>query len=340
MGVDYDYKETKPQMQVVIDYDRAADLGVNVSTIGRTLETMLGSRQVTTYVDEGQEYYIILEGERESQRTPNDIQNIYVRSDRSGELVPLSNLVQLVEFADSIQLNRYNRVRAITIEANLADGYSLGDALNYLENMVAQHLPEHVITDYKGQSRDFKSTGGSLMFIFALGILVVFLVLAAQFESWIHPFIIMLTVPLAMTGALFGLYLTGQSLNIYSQIGLIMLVGLSAKNGILIVEFANQLRDQGREFHQALIEAADTRFRPIVMTGITTAAGAIPLLLSSGAGSETRYVIGVVILFGVVAGTLFTLFIVPAAYDMVGRKTGSPKAVTLQLEKELAEKPE
>lgn len=340
VGVDYDYKETKPQMQVVIDYDRAADLGVSVSTIGRTLETMLGSRQVTTYVDEGQEYYIILEGERESQRTPSDIQNIYVRSDRSGELVPLSNLVQLVEFADSIQLNRYNRVRAITIEANLADGYSLGDALDHLENLVQQHLPEHVITDYKGQSRDFKSTGGSLLFIFALGVLVVFLVLAAQFESWIHPFIIMLTVPLAMTGALFGLYLTGQSLNIYSQIGLIMLVGLSAKNGILIVEFANQLRDQGREFHQALIEAADTRFRPIVMTGITTAAGAIPLLLSSGAGSETRYVIGVVILFGVVAGTLFTLFIVPAAYDMVGRKTGSPKAVTLQLVKELAEKPE
>lgn len=340
VGVDYDYKETKPQMQVVIDYDRAADLGVSVSTIGRTLETMLGSRQVTTYVDEGQEYYIILEGERESQRTPSDIQNIYVRSDRSGELIPLSNLVQLVEFADSINLNRYNRVRAITIEANLADGYSLGDALSHLDRLVQQHLPEQVITDYKGQSRDFKSTGDSLLFIFALGVLVVFLVLAAQFESWIHPFIIMLTVPLAMTGALFGLYITGQSLNIYSQIGLIMLVGLSAKNGILIVEFANQLRDQGRESHQALIEAADTRFRPIVMTGITTAAGAIPLLLSSGAGSETRYVIGVVILFGVVAGTLFTLFIVPAAYDMVGRKTGSPKAVTLQLEKELAEKPE
>lgn len=340
VGVDYDYKETKPQMQVVIDYDRAADLGVNVSTIGRTLETMLGSRQVTTYVDEGQEYYIILEGERESQRTPSDIENIYVRSDRSGELIPLSNLVQLAEFADSVNLNRYNRVRAITIEANLADGYSLGDALNHLDSLVAQHLPEHVITDYKGQSRDYKSTGGSMLFIFALGILVVFLVLAAQFESWIHPFIIMLTVPLAMTGALFGLYITGQSLNIYSQIGLIMLVGLSAKNGILIVEFANQLRDQGREFHDALIEAADTRFRPIVMTGITTAAGAIPLMLSSGAGSETRYVIGVVILFGVIAATLFTLFIVPAAYDMVGRKTGSPKAVTLQLEKELAEKPE
>ncbi|MCW9047520.1 MAG: efflux RND transporter permease subunit, partial [Gammaproteobacteria bacterium] len=336
-GLDWDYKETKPQMQVVIDYDRAADLGVTVSNIGRTLETMLGSRRVTTYIDEGQEYYILLEGERSEQRTPSDIQNIYVRSERTGQLIPLSNLVQLEEFADSIKLNRYNRVRSITLEANLADGYSLGEALIHLENLVDEYLPGQVIIDYKGQSRDYKFAGESLLFIFMLGIMVVFLVLAAQFESWIHPFIIMLTVPLAMTGALLGLYITGQTLNLYSQIGLIMLVGLSAKNGILIVEFANQLRDQGRDFQEALIEAADTRFRPIVMTGITTAAGSVPLLISSGAGTETRYVIGVVILFGVIAGTLFTLFIVPAAYDLFGRHTSSPKAVTQQLEKELKE---
>ena len=339
-GLDWDYKETKPQMQVVIDYDRAADLGVTVSNIGRTLETMLGSRRVTTYIDEGQEYYILLEGERQSQRTPDDIQNIYVRSERSGELIPLSSLVQLVEFADSIKLNRYNRLRAITLEANLAEGYSLGEALTYLEDLVENYLPGEVIIDYKGQSRDYKFAGESLLFIFSLGVLVVFLVLAAQFESWIHPFIIMLTVPLAMTGALLGLYLTGQTLNLYSQIGLIMLVGLSAKNGILIVEFANQLRDQGREFHQALIEAADTRFRPIIMTGITTAAGSIPLLISTGAGTETRFVIGVVILSGVIAGTLFTLFIVPAAYDLAGKYSASPKAAAQQLEKELAQQQE
>ena len=337
IGLDWDYKETKPQMQVVIDYDRAADLGVTVSNIGRTLETMLGSRQVTTYIDEGQEYNILLEGERDAQRTPTDIQNIYVRSERTGKLIPLSNLVQLEEFADSTTLNRYNRVRSITLEANLADGYSLGEALSHLEGLVEEHLPSKVIIDYKGQSRDYKFTGESLLFIFMLGIMVVFLVLAAQFESWIHPFIIMLTVPLAMTGALFGMYLTGQTLNLYSQIGLIMLVGLSAKNGILIVEFANQLRDQGREFHQALIEASDTRFRPIIMTGITTAAGSVPLLISTGPGTETRYVIGVVILFGVIASTLFTLFIVPVAYDLVGRRTSSPKAVSQQLEKELEE---
>lgn len=337
IGLDWDYKETKPQMQVVIDYDRAADLGVTLSNIGRTLETMLGSRQVTTYIDEGQEYDILLEGERDAQRTPTDIQNIYVRSERTDELIPLSNLVQLEEFADSTTLNRYNRVRSITLEANLADGYSLGEALSYLEGLVDEHLPSNAIIDYKGQSRDYKFAGESLLFIFMLGIMVVFLVLAAQFESWVHPLIIMLTVPLAMTGALFGMYLTGQTLNLYSQIGLIMLVGLSAKNGILIVEFANQLRDQGREFHHALVEAADTRFRPIIMTGITTAAGSVPLLISTGPGTETRYVIGVVTLFGVIASTLFTLFIVPVAYDLVGRHTSSPKAVSQRLEKELEE---
>jgi multidrug efflux pump len=336
-GIDWDYKETKPQLQVVIDYDRAADLGVSVSNIGRTLETMLGSRRVTTYIDDGQEYYIVLEGERAAQRTPTDIRNIYVRSERTNKLIPLSNLVRLDEFADSITLNRYNKVRAITIEANLEEGYSLGEALAHLEGLVQQHLPGQVIIDYKGQSRDYKFAGESLLFIFALGVMVVFLVLAAQFESWIHPLVIMLTVPLAMTGALLGLYLTGQTLNLYSQIGLIMLVGLSAKNGILIVEFANQLRDQGYAFREALIEAADVRLRPIVMTGITTAAGSIPLLISTGAGTETRFVIGVVILFGVIAGTFFTLFVVPAAYDLLGKYTGSPRAVSQQLEKEVSE---
>jgi len=336
VGLDWDYKETKPQLQVNINYDRAAELGVTVSNIGRTLETMLGSRQVTTYIEDGQEYDVLLEGERKAQRSPTDIENIYVRSERSGELVPLSNVVELVEFADSIKLNRYNRVRSITLEANLAEGYSLGEALEHMEGLVKDYLPGEAIIDYKGQSRDYKFSSESLVFIFMLGLVVVFLVLAAQFESWIHPFIIMLTVPFAMTGALLGLYFTDQTLNIYSQIGLIMLVGLSAKNGILIVEFANQLRDTGKEVHEALIEAADTRFRPIIMTGITTAAGSVPLIISSGAGTETRLVIGIVILSGVIVGTLFTLFIVPAAYDLVGKYTDSPKAVARRLEQELA----
>ena len=337
IGIDWDYKETKPQLQVLIDYDRAADLGVTVGEIGRTLESLLGSRVVTTYIEDGEEYDVIIEGERGDQRTPTDLTHLYVRSLRGGELIPLANLVTLEEIADSTKLNRYNRLRAITIQANLKDGLALGDALAYLDGLVAQHLPGKVVVDYKGQSRDFRSTGGSILFVLILGTVVVFLVLAAQFESWVHPLVIMLTVPLAMAGALLGLYLSGYSLNLYSQIGLIMLVGLAAKNGILIVEFANQLRDAGHEFHTALLEAAEVRFRPIVMTGITTAAGSLPLLLSSGAGAETRAVIGTVILYGVLAATLFTLFIVPVAYDLMASRSGSPQQRRRRLDRELGE---
>jgi multidrug efflux pump len=334
VGVDYDYKETKPQLGVQIDYDRAADLGVTVGSIGRTLETLLGSRRVTTYLDAGEEYDVILEAERDQQRSLTDLQNIYVRSERSGELIPLSNLVRLEEFADSNSLNRYNRVRAITIEANLADGYTQGEALAHLEALAREHLPDTAVIDYKGQSRDFKETGGSMVFVFALGLVVVFLVLAAQFESFVHPFVIMLSVPLAMAGALLGLYLVGGTLNLYTQIGLIMLVGLAAKNGILIVEFTNQLRDQGREFEAAVREAARVRFRPIVMTGITTVAGSVPLILSSGAGAETRVAIGVVVFSGVIAATLFTLYVVPVVYSLVARGTGSPGDVARRLDAE------
>ncbi len=335
VGLDWDYKETKPQLRVNIDYDRAAELGVTITSIGRTLETLLGSRRVTTYIDNGEEYDVILEGERDAQRTPTSMENIYVRSARSGKLIPLSNLVTLDEFADSVKLNRYNRVRSITLEANLADGVSLGKALDDINRLVREYLPPDVIVDYKGQSRDYQFSGASIVFTFALGIVVVFLVLAAQFESWIHPLVIMLTVPLAMAGALLSLYLTGQTLNIYSQIGLIMLVGLSAKNGILIVEFANQLRDAGRPFREALLEASAIRLRPIVMTGLTTAAGSLPLLLSSGAGTETRTVIGTVIMAGSLSATFFTLFVVPVAYDLLARHTGSPQRVQRQLETEL-----
>lgn len=333
-GIDWDYKETKPQIQVNIDYDRSAELGVTISNIGRTLETMLGSRRVTTYINEGEEYDVIIEGEREAHRTPMDLQNIYVRSSRSGDLIPLSNLVTLEEFADSNELNRYNRVRAITLEANLAEGLVLGDALTYMEDLAQEHLPGKVIIDYKGQSLDYKKSGQSIVFVFLLGILVVFLVLAAQFESYIDPFVIMLTVPLAMAGGLLGLYFTGSTLNLYSQIGLVMLIGLAAKNGILIVEFANQLREQRLSFYHALLKASEIRLRPIVMTGITTAAGTIPLIISTGAGAETRMVIGVVVLAGVLSATLFTLFIVPVAYGVLSRRTGLPGSVARRLQKE------
>jgi multidrug efflux pump len=338
-AIGWDYNETKPQIGITIDYDRAADLGVTVDSIGRTLETMLASRRVTTYIDQGEEYDVILEGERELQRTRTDLENIYVRSRQSGALVPLASLVQLDEFADAQRLNRFDRVRAITIDANLASGLSLGDALDYLDALAREHLPESVVISYKGQSRDFRSSSESMLFVFLLGFVVVFLVLAALFESWIHPLVIILTVPFAMAGALAGLYAFGLTLNIFSQIALIMLVGLSAKNGILIVEFTNQLRDAGRPFREALLEAAELRLRPIVMTGLTTAAGALPLILSSGAGAETRLVVGVVIICGTLAATFFTLYMVPVAYALIARRTGSPQRVSRQLEAELERQP-
>ncbi|XKH59304.1 efflux RND transporter permease subunit [Halomonas sediminis] len=334
-GLDSDYEENQPQLRVDIDYNRAASLGVTVSEIGRTLETLLGGRTVTRYVDDGEEYDVILEGEPNARPSPRSLDSLQVRSQRSGELIPLASLVTLTDFAGPSTLNRFNRLRAITIEADLADGYPLGEALAYLDASVAQVLPAEVQTDVKGASRDYLEASGATGFLLGLGILVVFLVLAAQFESFIHPLVIMFTVPLAIFGALLGLYVTGQSLNIYSQVGLVMLVGLAAKNGILIVEFANQLRDEGLAFQEALIQAAVTRLRPIVMTAVTTMAGAVPLIISSGAGAETRLVIGTVIIAGVGAATLFTLFVVPVAYDLLARHSGSPGAVKRQLDEEM-----
>ena len=335
-GLESGFKETRPQIDFNIDYDAAADLGVRVNEIGRTLQTMLSGRNVTTFIENGEEYDVILEGERSQQKNFTDVENIYVRSQRSGELIPLSNFISVREYGAADNLSRYNRIRSITLEANLAEGYSLGEALEHLEMLVDEHLPDYAITDYKGQSRDFMESGSSILFVFVLGLIVVFLVLAAQFESYVHPWVIMLTVPLAMGGGLFGLWLMGGSINIYSQIGLIILIGLATKNGILIVEFANQLRDLNYNFTRATMTAAKVRFRPIVMTGLTTIAGSIPLLLASGAGAETRIVIGTVILFGVIAATLFTLYALPVAYSLLARNTGSPLMVSKRLEQESA----
>jgi multidrug efflux pump len=324
---------------VQIDYDRASDLGVSVADIGRTLETLMGSRRVTTYIEAGEEYDVILEGEREAQRTPTAMENMYVRSARTGELIPISNLVRLEELADSNRLNRFNRVRALTLEANLADGYALGEAITYMENLVREKLPEGVVVDYKGQSRDLQQSSNSMIFVMLLGTAVVFLALAAQFESFRHPLIIMLTVPLAIAGGLIGLWLTDNSINIYSQIGLVMLVGLAAKNGILIVEFTNQLRDEGREFMDALITACEVRLRPIIMTTLTTAAGCLPLIFGSGPGAETRAVIGIVVFSGVIAAAAFTLFVIPVAYRLIARGSGSTLETSRRLDQQLAEQP-
>lgn len=330
--VDHDYKETVPQILVDINTERAADLGLSVGVVGRALEAMLGGRRVTTFLDRGKEYDVILEGADDDFTKPGNITNVYVRSASSKQLIPLDNLVTLREEATSSTLNRYNRLRAITISANLAPGYSLGEALEYLENIVRTDIKDVGGIDYKGESLMFKNSGESTVLIFVLALVITYLVLAAQFESFVHPFVIMLTVPLGLAGALGGLYLAGMTLNIYSQIGLVMIIGLVAKNGILIVEFANQLRDAGVEFMDAIQQASVQRLRPITMTAFTTVMSAIPLIITQGPGSESRMVIGMVIFAGVAFATLLTIYVVPAAYVLLARNTGSPKQIEQQIE--------
>jgi multidrug efflux pump len=330
------YRPTQPQLRVEVDRDRAADLGVSVSAVGRTLETMLGSARVTTYEDRGEEYEVVLQAEEDQRASPTDLENLYVRSDRTGELIPLSNLVRLREQADAGKLRRFNRLPAATIEASLAPGVSLGEGLFALERVARKILPGDAHFDYDGDSLEFVESSTAAYFTFALALLIVFLVLAAQFESFVHPIVIMLTVPLAVSGALAGLYLanvgtdtlgwweTRGSLNIYSQIGMTILIGLAAKNGILLVEFANQLRGRGVAFDEAVREAARSRLRPILMTGISTALGALPLVLGSGPGSGGRRAIGIVVFSGVMTATLLTLFVVPVAYTLLARHTKLP----------------
>lgn len=337
-AADSDYKETRPQMRVEIDRVRAADLGVSVTEIGRTLETMMGSRRVTTFVDNGEEYDVILQAERTVRATPADLSAIQVRGS-GGELVPLSNLVKIAELAEAGSLNRFNRQRAITISAGLAPGYRLGDAIVWAEQVVREELPETAQVDWKGESREFQRAGGAVLLTFALALLVVYLVLAAQFESFIHPLVIMLTVPLGVLGALLGLWLWGSTLNLFSQIGIVMLVGLAAKNGILIVEFANQLRDEGRAVRDAILESCQVRLRPILMTSVATVVGAIPLVVAGGPGSASRVTIGIVVIFGVTFSTLLSLFVVPAFYRLLAPYTRSPEAVKHALEKLEAQTP-
>ena len=332
-NLDSDYKERKPKIDVSIDRDRAADLGVSLANVGRTLETILGSRVVTTFVDRGEEYRVILQGADERRQTPSDLETIYVRSETSGQLIPLSNLVTLTEAAGPVDLRRFDRMRSISISGSINPGYSLGEALAALERIVEENLPDSVRLNYNGESRDFKNTGNAIYLTFLLALVIAYLVLAAQFESFKHPFIIMTTVPLAITGALLGLWIFGSTINIYSQIGAIMLIGLAAKNGILIVEFANQLRDRGVEFHDALIQSATTRLRPVLMTSMCTAFGAVPLLMATGAGALSRQSIGAVVFFGVTCAVLLTLVVVPTVYSVIARNTHSPEYVARLIDK-------
>ena len=334
MGVDHDYKDTRPQIKVAIDRNRAADLGISQQEIASTLDTMLGSRRVGTFVKDGEEYDVVLQAERDERKTSTDATGLFLRpsgglgqgGQGQGALVPLASVVSLSERAEASNLNRFNRLRALTISARIAPGATLGPALDAVEAAAKRVLPPQARFDYKGDSRELKRSGSAVFLTFALALLVVYLVLAGQFESFIHPAVIMLTVPLALAGAMIGLYLLGSSLNLYSQIGMVMLVGLAAKNGILIVEFANQLRDSGLSVIEATIEAAVVRMRPILMTSVATVAGALPLVFAHGAGAQSRYTIGIVIVFGVTTSTVLSLFVVPTLYAKVAGWTRSPGA--------------
>jgi multidrug efflux pump len=315
VNVDSDLKLNKPQLSVNIDRDRAAALGVQVDTIGRTLETLLGGRQVTRFKREGKQYDVIVQLEDKDRRQPTDLTSIYVRG--ATGLVQLSNLVTVTETVAAKELNHFNRLRAAIISANVAPGRTLSEALDFMERTAAEVLPPEFQTALDGQSREFRESGQQLYFIFVLALAFIYLVLAAQFESFRGPLVIMLTVPLAITGALLVMLLKGITLNVYSQIGLIMLIGLITKNGILIVDFTNRLRDEGMAKLEALIEASALRLRPILMTTFATVFGAVPLAVAVGAGSESRSAIGWVIVGGMSLGTLFTLFVIPVAYTYI-----------------------
>ncbi|WP_112663848.1 efflux RND transporter permease subunit [Microvirga flavescens] len=336
VNIDSNYRESQPDIRVQIDRHRAADLGVSVEDIGRTLELMFGESEVSTFVSRGDEYPVIMRARAEDRASPNDLTNTFIRA-ANGDLVPLSSFVSLSESAAPQALNRFDRLRSITIQSSLAPGTSIGEGLEILQQIVRDNLPPEVRIGYTGQSKDFLDSTGAIYITFAMALLVVFLVLAAQFESWINPFIIMLTVPLAVTGGLLALVLTGQTLNIYSQIGMILLIGLMTKNGILIVEFSNQLREQGLSVRDAVIEASVLRLRPILMTSIAMIGGAIPLAWSTGAGAEARSAIGSVIVGGVTVSTLLTVVVIPAIYLLLGGFTKPSTYVSELLDKLRAE---
>ena len=313
-------------MLIDIDRERAAALGVSVQSVGRTLEATMGARRVNTITDRGEEYYVYLQAERQARSNIADLANRYVRSTRTGELVPLSTIVSFKAQGDAAERRRHNRQVAVVINANLAPGYAIGEGMKYLERIAREEIGSQPLSiDYVGDSRQFLKAQGAIGFVFLFSLVIVFLVLAAQFESFIHPITIMVTVPLAIAGGLFGLYMFGATLNIYSQIGLVILIALAAKNGILIVEFANQLRDEGKSVREAILEATDLRVRPILMTSLATIAGAVPLILGHGAGAETRQTIGVVIFFGLLVSTMLTLCVAPVVYDILARRTKSPE---------------
>ncbi len=330
------YEENLPQLDIEIDRARADDLGISAEAIAATLQTMLASREVTTFVSRGREYPVLLQAEPDDRRTPTDIGNIFLRTGDGDRLVPLGSIVKLEENAAAPSLRRFDRLPAIQLSGALAPDAELGSVLAELEAIAAEILPPEAQLGFDGQSRTYKDTAGGANLVFVLALIIVYLVLAAQFESFLHPVVIMLTVPIGVAGAIYAMALGGLSLNVYSQIGIILLIGLIAKNGILIVEFSNQLRDEGLPVREAVIEASVLRLRPIVMTAISTVLGALPLVLASGAGAESRIAVGTVIIAGLSLATVLMLFVTPVLYDLLARFTRPRGAVAAELEAEVA----
>ena len=329
-----DFDLNKPQLNVQIDQKKAADLGVSTEDIGRTIETIFGSKSVTRFTQDGKEYSIILQGDIKDRQEPNSISKVFVRSKNNNKLVSVSNLVSYNEEGQSPFLARYNRQKAVTISARLVGDYSLDEALNFLVNVVKNNTPDAKIA-YKGESEEYKKTNNELYIIFALALITAYLAMCAQFESWRHPLTIMLTVPLAILGGILGILVVGSSLNVYSQIALVILIGLSAKNGILIVEFANQLRKDGKKFEVAIIEAATIRLRPILMTSLSTIFGVLPLIIGSGPGAASRLTVGITIFGGMLFSTFFTLYVIPTVYSLIGKNTQRIDAIEIELNKQL-----
>jgi HAE1 family hydrophobic/amphiphilic exporter-1/multidrug efflux pump len=334
VNVDDDLDLTKPQLKIRINADKAADLGVSIDTIAKTIETMFASKEVTKYTKQGREYSVMLQADIKNRQEPSNLNKVTVRSN-TGKLVPLTSVATFFEESTYTSLNRYNRQRAVTISARLVGNYTISEALTYLESVAKEKLPGTARFDYKGESLEYKNTSSDIYFIFILALFTAYLSLAAQFESWKHPLTIMLTVPLAILGGIIGLWVIGSSLNIYSQIALIVLIGLAAKNGILIVEFANQLRTQGLQLKEAIIESCKVRLRPILMTSVATIIGVVPLIIATGPGAASRSTVGIVIFMGMFFATLFTLYVIPVMYLIIGKNTGRIDAVEIELERQL-----
>ena len=317
---DIDYKITNPRLNLNVDRDKAYELGVTAEEIGTTIETLLASNKVTTFSKDGLTYNVILQAEENFRINKNNLDNIFIKSPTSNSLIPLSNLVTYDETSTSNSLKRINRMPSTIFSASLLPGYPLGDALEELTTLARNNLPSNASVSFTGASKEYFESGNSLLVTILFAILIVYLVLSAQFESFKNPLTIMFTVPIALTAGLYTLFLTGTSLNVYSQIGFLMLIGLIAKNGILVVEFANQLRNEGYSIDDAIIESSLTRLRPVLMTTISTLLGAIPLVLSSGAGAESRYSMAIVVFGGITLSALITLYLIPALYRLIESK--------------------